>query len=378
MKQLRRAGIAFGAVCALAVPARAQSSPPASAPADSMAWGPTGAQRLAIADQRLAEKNYLGAAFQCERVIQQEPSNVAAYLKLGHAYTEMGNTYADYFTKAEAAYAKVAALVGKDDLGYRKGVAELDLARWNVDDAISIYDQLVAAHPESCSYWLLLSDAQRLKGLSVQESEGREASLATLDQAEQTARKAMGICPDDIEPVRMLAQIKDTRKNYQEVVDLYAGLLKQHPDNVQLLRGFAIANFNTRNWAGAAESFEQLLKKDPRFEERLMYISALRKLDRIADAEAQEAIARKDAPKPEGPVELRPEDILREKLGVQPAVERAIALADSGQCDAGVTVLQDARKKVEASLQDPDFKDAAEDLLVWLDRRILYVQGRCK
>jgi len=340
--------------------------------------GPTVAQSIEIGDQRMKEGNYLGAALQFRRALEKEPSNVDAGLKLAKAYTRMGVAYAVYFSKAESTYARVATLAGKNHVGYRKGMADLYLAQWKIDDAVIIYQQLTTEFPDSCSYWMLLADGQRMKGLQLQESEGLEGSIQTLDLAESTARKAMSLCPDRLEPVQMLAAIKDTRKNYQEVVDLYDGLRKQHPESVPLLRGYAIATFNARDWEKAAQSLGELIKKDPRFEERLMYISALRKLNRLPEAQAQESIARNEAPKFYGPVQLTQTDILKEKLGLQKDVEQGVDLIEKGQCDQAVTLWKGTRLRIEGYLQDPEFKDAAEDLLIWLDRRILYAQGKCK
>lgn len=342
------------------------------------ASGPTAAEYMAQGEDMLKVGNQLGAAFKFQLAIEKEPTNVKAYVKLANAYTEMGNNYAIFFSKAESTYTRMAALAGKDNVDYRKGIAKLALAQWNVDDAIAIYDQLAAQYPDSCDHWMLLSEAQRLKGLQIQESEGRDASVSQLDIAEATARKAMDICPNRIEPIQLVAQIKDTRKNYQEVVDLYADLYQKHPEDVRLLRGYATALFNIRNWELAAQHLAELQKKDYRYDEQLMYISALRKLNRMEEAAVQETDARRKTPVVYGPVELRPVDILKEKLEIQTISEQAVALLDKNDCAGAVLLWKDARTKVEPYLQDEEMKSAAEDLIVWLDRRILYAEGKCK
>ena len=340
--------------------------------------GPAAAEYMRQGEDMLKAGNQLGAAYKFQLAIEREPTNVNAYVKLAGAYTEMGNTYTIYFSKAESTYARMAALAGKENVEYRKGVAKLSLAQWNIDDAIAIYDQLAAQYPDSCDYWMLLSEAQRLKGLQIQEAEGRDASVAQLDLAETTARKAMDICPDRIEPIQLVAQIKDTRKNYQDVVDLYADLYKKHPDDVRLLRGYAVALFNVRNWEMAAQYLGELQKKDYRFDEQLMYIAALRKLNRLEEATVQENDARRKAPVVYGPVELKLEDVLRERLDIQAVSEQAVALLDKNDCAGAVELWRERRTQVEPFLEDEEMKSAAEDLIVWLDRRILYAESKCK
>jgi len=354
------------------------ASPDSAAVSGPLDSGPTATQFMENGDERMNQGNYLGAAFQFERAIEKDPANVGAYLRLGSAYTRMGLSYPTYFAKAESTFARVATMVGKNDVGYRKGMADLALAQWNVDDAINIYQKLVTDHPDSCSYLDMLADAQRLKGLQVQETEGRDAALAELEQAEKSARKAMALCPDRVEPVQMLAAIMDSRKSYAEVEGLYESMLKKDPGNMAFLRGYAIATFNARDWEKAGKALEEVLKKNPRYEDRMMYISVLRKLNRVEEAEAQQRIAIKLQPVVQGPVELTKTDILKEKIGLQPDVEQFVKLVDEGKCDEAVTLLKGTRSRIEAYLQDPDFKDAAGDLLQWLDARILYAQGACK
>jgi tetratricopeptide (TPR) repeat protein len=369
--------VVFWGFLLAALPAWA-ASPDSTAVTTTLDVGPTAAQSMEIGDQRMKQGNYLGAAFQYQRAVEKDPSNIDAYLKLGSAYTRMGLSYQVYFTKAESTYAHVASMKGKQDARYRKGIADLALAEWNVDNAISIYQKLTVDFPDSCSYMVMLADAQRLKGLGVQETEGRDAALAELDEAEKSARKAMALCPDRIEPVQMLAAIMDSRKSYQDVVALYESMLKKSPGKVDYLRGYAIATYNARDWENAGKALSQLLEKDPRFEERMMYIAVLRKLNRLDEAEAQKRIALKEQPVLQGPVQLTQEDILKEKIGLQKDVEQFVKLVEDKKCDESITLLKGTRTRIEGYLQDPEFKDAASDLLVWLDSRILYAQGACK
>jgi|GEM_PF-1084783 len=369
--------VVFWGFLLAALPAWA-ASPDSTAMTTPVEVGPTARQSIEIGDERMKQGNYLGAAFQYQRAVETDPSNIDAYLKLGSAYTQMGQSYQVYFSKAESTYARVASMKGRNDTGYRKGIADLALAQWNVDNAVAIYQKLTVDFPESCSYMVMLANSQRMKGLQVQETEGRDAAMAELDEAEKSARKAMALCPDSIEPVEMLAAVMDTRKSYGEVVALYESMLKKSPGRVEFLRGYAIATFNARDWEKAGQALGELLQKDPRFEERMTYIAVLKKLNRLEEAEAQKRIALKEQPLLQGPVQLTQEDILKEKIGLQKDIEQGVKLIEDKKCDDAVTLWKGTRTRIEAYLQDPEFKDAASDLLVWLDSRILYAQGACK
>ena len=369
-------GILWGTLLA-ALPAWA-ASPDSAAVTTTLDMGPTALQSIEIGDERMKQGNYLGAAFQYERAVEKDPSNVNAYLKLGSAYTRMGLAYQMYFEKAESTYAKVASMKGKNDVGYRKGMADLAMAEWNVDDAVATYQKLTVDYPESCSYMVMLADSQRLRGLQLQETQGSEAALASLGEAENSARKAMALCPDRIEPVQMLAAVMDTRKSYGEVVALYESMLKKDPGRIEYLRGYAYATFNARDWEKSGQALSDLIQKNPRFEERMMYIAVLRKLNRLEEAEAQQRIALKEQPVLQGPIQLTKTDILKEKIGLQKDVEQGVKLIDDKKCDEAVTLWKGTRTRIEGYLQDPEFKEAAADLLVWLDSRILYAQGKCK
>src|SRR5262245_33838651 len=108
------------------------ASPDSTAVSGIVDDGPSAAQFLENGNERMDQGNYLGAAFQFERAIEKDPSNVAGYLHLGSAYTHMGLAYATYFSKAESTLAHVATMVGKNDIGYRMGMADLAMAQWNV------------------------------------------------------------------------------------------------------------------------------------------------------------------------------------------------------------------------------------------------------
>ena len=86
-------------------------------------------QRVVLGDERMAQGNYLGAAFQYERAVAQDSNYVDAYYKLARAYTEMGRTYKDYLVQAGVAYDELAPKVGIESAEYRKNYADYRTAR---------------------------------------------------------------------------------------------------------------------------------------------------------------------------------------------------------------------------------------------------------
>lgn len=335
-------------------------------------------QRVVLGDERMAQGNYLGAAFQYERAVAQDSNYVDAYYKLARAYTEMGRTYKDYLVQAGVVYDELAPKVGIESAEYRKNYADYLLARWDVDEAVGILEALVAESQDNCEFWNLLANAERLKAERIQEEQGMEASAAQLDESEKSYRKSMEICPDQFESVHGLARILDSRKQYQDVVALYEQYLEKYPGNVEILRGYAFASFNSRDYATAARSFQELIQKDPRPQERLIFMSALRKLNRLDEVEEQSRIYQATVPKEYGPEQLLPVDILRKELGIQESSERAVNLIEQGKCDEAVAIWKEAKVRVEQRLEDPAFKSAAEELAALLDRQILYGEGKCK
>jgi tetratricopeptide (TPR) repeat protein len=333
---------------------------------------------MALGDERMKQGNFLGAAFQYERAVEKDSTFVEGYYKLARAYIEAGRTYHDYLLQAEAVYGKLATLVDREDTEYRRNYAGFLLAKWDMDAAIIIFEELVAQSPQDCLEWVALGDAERAKGLAIQETQGLEASVSQLEKAEKTFRQAMEICPDRFEPVVGLARVLDARKQYREVATLYKTYWEKYPENVDMLRGLAYAYFNSRDWETSAKYLGELIRKDPKPEDRLVYISALRKVDRLDEAEEQGRLYKAEAPQLQGPVQLLPVDVLREELGIRRDSEQAVAFLEQGKCEEAVQVWRGSRSRVEARLEDPEFGEAAEELIVWLDRRILYAEGKCK
>jgi hypothetical protein len=131
-----------------------------------------------------------------------------------------------------------------------------------------------------------------------------------------------------------------------------------------------------RDWAGAAENFEKLLKRDYSFDDHRMYIVCLNKVGRTDEEEAQIKIYKETAPKEEGPEYLTPMDRLRIKMGVGPMTDKAGNLFEAGKTQEALDLWKEVRGKAEPYLDDAEFGDGARDFLVWLDRRIQLAQSK--
>jgi tetratricopeptide (TPR) repeat protein len=343
------------------------------------AAGPLADRYLGLAEARMQEKNYLGAAFLYERILSEDSTRVEVLYRLGEAYREMGRTsYQIYFKKSIDAYNRLERVVGSEDRRFREALAELYTAQWDMESAVSTYEGLLGEYPEDCGLWIRLADAERLKGAVLRSTEGMAAEEEQLVKAEDLYNRIIERCPDRLEPYDGLAIIQNMYRQYAKTSAMYAGLIAKHPGNMNLVRGKAIADFAARDWEMAAVGFKELLEKDPREEERLQYISCLLKLGKKDEAEEQERIYKSKQVFPYGPDPLLPIDVLRRDLGIQASVEKAVALAEANQFDAALAELHAAQDRVAPQLEaeDPAMRDAAAELSGWIGARITYFEKR--
>lgn len=376
---MNRRLLLLAAVLGTLLPAVSGCSRNGSQPLSASSPGAKGAYQYGM--DRLREGNYLGAAFQFEKAIREEPGSIRAYLQLAGAYAEAGNMDHDFFARAQAVYDTLKTLIPEDDLRLIEGEAQLKVLMWQVDDAINLYETALADNPEDCHLWNLLGAALQAKGVELRELVGEEAESAKLDEALEVYRKVIQICPDSFDAYRGIAVILTQRKQYRDVVEMYVDLRKQYPDSLRVLRDCTHARFTARDWAEAADGFAQLMKLDPKPEERLMYIATLRKLERYDEADQQKDIYLKTAPRRYGPVQVTPEDVLRDQLGINDIAEKAGSLVEQKRYDEARTLWNEALTRVRGKLDDPKYGDAARTIMVWLERRLSYldeVQGISK
>lgn len=330
---------------------------------------------------RLHEGNYIGASYQFKKATEENPDSIPAYLALARAYAQAGNLDHDYFKLAQAVYDTLKTRIPEDDLRLVEGEAQLKVLMWQVDDAINLYESALADNPEDCELWVLLGQAIQAKGVELRELVGEDAERAKLEEALDVYHKAIKICPDSFDAYHGIAVILTQRKQYQDVVKMYVDLRQQYPDSLRVLRDYTHARFTARDWSEAADGFAQLLDQDPRPQERLMYIAALRKLKRFDDADKQKAIYLQTAPKFYGPKELTPEDVLREQLGINELAEKAGTLMEQKKYEESRAVWKQARDRAQTKVNDPKYGDAARTIMIWVERRLDYLdelEGKAK
>jgi tetratricopeptide (TPR) repeat protein len=323
----------------------------------------------------MEEGNYLGAVYQLERTIQDHPDFIDGYHKLALACIEAARVDKQYLERAREVYETIETLVPEDDLELIKGVARLNILEWKADEALARYEEVLAKNPENCEFWKLYGDGHVAKAVELSDTEDADAEAFQFEEARASYERAIQLCPENFDSYEGLAIILNQRKLYQDVVRIYGDLREKYPENVQVHRAWTMAQFRFRDWERAARGFGELMDVDPRPKERLSYASVLRKLERFDDADEQLRIYQETAPKQEGPRELTALDILREELGIQASAEKASALIDEGNYDEALVVWREARARVDLRAVDPKFRDAAGELIVWLERRIQHAEN---
>lgn len=331
--------------------------------------GPESYQR-GVASMELG--NVRGALDQFKLSIHEHPDYLEAYWKLAECYVELGRQRKAYFEEAQAIYDQLASRVPGEDRRLLKAQARLHIFTWKIDEALSMYEEVLAKEPENCEFWTLYGDAQRAKASEVSELEGPAAAAAITDEALLSFERAVESCPDHFEAHEGIAIILTQRKLYDEVVVTYTDLRKKYPDEDRVVRMYTLALYRARDWAMAAKAFEDLLKRDPRPQDHLNYAAVLRKLERFDDSAEQVRLYEQTAPRSEGPEERTRLDILRDELKIVDSAKRAAALIEEKKFDEAIVVWTESRDRVRRRLTDPDFEDESRELLVWLERRIRY------
>lgn len=371
----RGAVLVVGALLGLLV-AGCSETPKQEAESRAPATDPSVPHSYAIALQREDQGNMFGAIMLFEKTVDEHPDFLEAQFKLAEAYTKMGKAKSDLYDKADDMYIRLAGKVGLDDPRLQKGMASLHLARWEIDQAIEIYDKLLASDPDNCEYWVLLGRGQIAKAVQLRETDGVPAEAAQLEAARMSIQHSIDTCPDYIEGYLAMTVILDYDRAYDDIANMYEKLLERFPDNVELQRQHTMARFKGRRWEEASKGFEELLKRDPDPEERLLYVATLRKLDRIDEAEKQMEIYHKTAPKEQTVEELTKLDILKQKLDTQSKTDRAGKLFEDGKVKDALAIWEDVREHVVPYVQDDEFSDAARELLFWLDKRIVLAKKK--
>jgi tetratricopeptide (TPR) repeat protein len=325
---------------------------------------------------RLEQGNTFGAAFLFEKAVMAHPESLGYAFKLGDTYTLLGADDRDYFEKAAQVYDDLEAVVGVDDERLRTARARLFTAQGQVDPAIEIFKELVSEHEDDCEYWILLGRAQIQKAIALRGAVGLEAQMEQLEIADKTYEHAVELCPDRLDAYWGRAVLMEQNKDYDGLIELYGGLLKRFPDNVDALRQYTYAHYMKRDWAGAAENLEKLLKRDYTLDDHRKYIVCLGKIGRTDEEQEQIKLYKETAPKAEGPVYLTDMDRLRIQLNVNPMTDRAGNLFEDGEYQEAIDLWKEVRGLAEARMDDPEFGDAARDFIVWLDRRIQLAQRK--
>jgi tetratricopeptide (TPR) repeat protein len=346
------------------------------APARTDAAPVSGPAEYVMGLKRMEQGNLFGAAFLFERAVRSHPDSLDYRFKLGETYTLLGADDRDYFAKAERLYDDLQSVVGEFDERLRVSRAKLLQGQLKIDPAIEIYQQLVIEHQDDCEYWIQLGRAEIQKAVVLRGTAGLKAQMDQLEIAAETYRHAVELCPDRLDAYWGEAVLREQKKDFKGLIELYEGLMERFPDNPEPLRRYTYAHYMMRDWEGAVEPFKKLLDLDYTLDDHRMYIVCLYKLGRTEEEEKQIEIYKATAPQPEGPVYLTDVDRLRIQMNVNPITDKAGTLFEEGKYEEALDLWREVRGMAEARLGDEEFGDAAQEFIVWLDRRIQLAERR--
>ena len=211
------------------------------------------------------------------KVINKEPKNVSAYHRRGDAYRMQGK-----IKKALADYSKIIELSPKDPFKYyARGLAYLDIkdyaaAKNDFTSAIKLkkdYDGfyykralclIELGHLKSA-----LSDLEKVKDKSLQNGvaflKGRaNYRLYNYDKAEDIFNLLLKQNPDDEEVILYLARIYTNKEMYDEAISLLSKVINKNPNNETALMLRAAALKEISLYPQALEDYTALIALNPK------------------------------------------------------------------------------------------------------------------
>lgn len=117
--------------------------------------------------------------------------------------------------------------------------------RATIDDL----EQAVKADPSFEQAWIVLG------GFEFQNNQNREAMYSI--------RKALALKPANTQPYKMVAAELTAPRRYQEAMDIWGELAKQHPEDADVHTNLASLLLNQKRYQEAVDQLEAAVNKDP-------------------------------------------------------------------------------------------------------------------
>ncbi len=233
-------------------------------------------------------ENWLNAATLYSEALKHNPRNDAAAYELARIYA--GSDQLDYAFQ----YAKQATKIDPDNKHYNLLLADIHLAKGQVDEAIEVQKLIVEKHPEDISLYFnllktymfiddydkvtnVLDDIETQIGFSEDLSIEKTQLFLEIgkhDKAIEEAKKLISYYPDEVIYLEFLAEIYTKADKRDKAIEVYHEILEKDPDNA--VARLQLAD-NYKREGKLEKSFEELKKvfKNPRLEKeskgRIMY-----------------------------------------------------------------------------------------------------------
>jgi tetratricopeptide (TPR) repeat protein len=352
----------------------------------------------------MGTSRFLDAVEQFQLCIDEEGENVDCHRQLAFAYTQMGQTEADYWEDALDVYRDLEALLPADDVDVRRSIAYVQAATGEVDDAIGTYEEILEITPEDCDIWGRIGDAEKGQAERIKQSSeaGAEdpAYLTRIDKAVKAYTEVTTLCPNSLETWENLGAIYFDRGQFEDAAGIYTTMLEKDPDNVDILSklGYIHRKAEPPDWAEASRVYGRIVELDPsRVSARNSYGVSLQRLRKHTEAVAQYQTIIDLDPVQYGGLycqicNLYALDAKDGEKAIQIAMKgiaanapnqgcltyfwgkglelRGMGMVLEGRYDRAITTYREAKLKFSSILTDPDFGAHAKKELGRMDNRI--------
>ena len=352
----------------------------------------------------MGTSRFLDAVEQFQLCIDEEGENVDCHRQLAFAYTQMGQTEADYWEDALDVYRDLEALLPAEDVDVRRSIAYVQAATGEIDEAIGTYEGILEITPEDCDIWGRIGDAHRGQADQIKQTSEKGAEdpayVSRIEKALKAYTEVTTLCPDSLQTWENLGAIYFDRGHFDEAAGVYKKMLKKDPDNLEILSklGYIFQKADSPDWNEALVVYGRMVELDPsRVSARQSYGVALQKLKKYAQAAAEyQTIIDTDPVKYGGLYcqicNLYALDAKDGEKAIQTAMKgiasnapgqgcltyfwgkglelRGTEMLNAGKYNRAITTYREAKLKFSKILADPDFGAHAKKELQRMDSRI--------
>jgi len=259
-------GVAFLFAIAVSV------APPASAQEGGVQ--PSKARRFYMSGQELMDnRRYLDAAEQFRLAIDEDSEMVDAYKNLAYVYTKMADTEAEYFEDALETYEELEVLI-PEDLDVKRNKAFIFTKLDELDAALDTYQEIADIDDADCNAWGAMGALEQQKADF--HAEGSPEYVAGMELAIARMTKLIEVCPEEMGAYNTLGEYYFSLGRTEQAAGVYASLLEQDPDNVDVTGRLGYLWYNAGKAKRDAKDNEGAI---PFFEKAVPYLGKVVELD---------------------------------------------------------------------------------------------------